>query len=159
MADCLTQCSTQQLKSRVLWLYTGSNSPNMNKTILLLFLSMGICFACLVTYMPKLILFMVPVSNRWLASSSSDMNSYPQSETSVILRVRQKIPIDPGECWQTLEYHKINSIFFNTLKCIDIKDLLRRQDQARHTRHSQITLLFTFLVSRLKVLLWLFLCY
>ena len=96
MADCLTQCSTQQLKSRVLWLYIASNTPSMNKTIFMLFLSMGICFACLVTYMPKLILFVVPITNRWLVSS--DMNSYPRHETSVILRVRQKIPIDPGEC-------------------------------------------------------------
>ena len=97
MADCLTQCSTQQLKSRVLWLYIASNSPSMNKTILLLFFSIGICFACLVTYMPKLILSVVPISNRWLVSTHGT-NSYPHHETSVILRVRQKIPIDPGEC-------------------------------------------------------------
>ncbi|XP_076450600.1 protein adenylyltransferase Fic-like [Babylonia areolata] len=63
----------------------------MNKTLLLLFLSMGICLACLMTYMPKLIALMFPVSNRWLVSSDAEIHH----ETSVMLRVRQKIPINP----------------------------------------------------------------
>ena len=93
MADCLTQCSTQQLKSRVLWLYIASNSPSMTKILLLLFVLSGLLTALLLTHVPKLAVFVVPVSSRWLISG----DKFNQFETSVILRVRQKLPINPGK--------------------------------------------------------------
>jgi hypothetical protein len=71
----------------------------MNRTILLLLFTIGIGCACLISYV---LIVVLPVSQGWLESS---FNATPQAitadhktaGTSVILRVRQKLPIDPGK--------------------------------------------------------------
>ena len=117
MADCVQEITAFHLKNRVIWLYLSSYGLNMNRTICLFLIAVFLCSLCLLVI---IMLSILPVSTKWLLSSytgysytfsftSTSENKqanhkhedYKQKmqdgQTSIMLRVRQKIPIDPGK--------------------------------------------------------------
>lgn len=93
MADCLTQCAARNLKLRLKCFHFTCNHPGMNQTLFIIFLFMGICIACLVTFVPKMVILMFPFNSRRLVTSGV----YPYHETSVAVRFKQKLPINSGK--------------------------------------------------------------